>query len=240
MSDKRKSFHLNLSDARKKKSPSMSQLAYTIVHHCISEGKGRIPTASRALLREGGYPLINFNKELKKYHYNDYEVEFRLIDDVIGIGAFAKQDISKNTELRNICGVFGKRLNEKEATNDHSSVTKDEGDTTIHRKLLGNISFFNHACAKHNNCIARFKPPHDTDDYKIVQTRKNVKQGEELTLLYDEECSLQCRTCAELEKKKKQREQAKKKRAELEKKKKKQREQAKNKREEAKKKKNKT
>ena len=96
--------------------------------------------------------------------------------------------------LANLCGKFGNKLSQECATKTHSSVhvfADKTGETTRYEELTGTLSFFHHACINHANCTTRFTD--SKNDYKVVQTTKKIREKEEMTILYDLECTLKCR-----------------------------------------------
>lgn len=197
MGTKTNAKRLRPSTKRQKRKPPMSKRVKTAIRTNMMDEKPIDEIKPpRAITRGGGDALTNFRAELSSTKLDEMDVYFKKINKDIGVGAFAKRALKPGMLLANVRGKFGNKLSEACATKNHSSVNvfdDETGKTKRCVELTGTLSVFNHACLNHANCTTRFTD--SENDYKVVQTVKNIRKNEEMTILYDLECDLKCRKC---------------------------------------------
>lgn len=164
----------------------------------------------KAYIEDGNINNVKKPKGVKEREWKSnlayYEIpsstatfEVRFIDEVKGLGIYAKVDIPENTVIE---GLLGKRGNcAKSGTTGTSIVTMvqtiDKPRPTMYTEdlhydlevsyyLRGLLSFLNHACESHCNCTPSVG---GFDDYSRVKTLKKVLAGEELLICYANEDS---------------------------------------------------
>jgi hypothetical protein len=183
-----------LTDKRVKKRFTIAKLASNATAKFYSKHRGTDIQPPRSIARAKGDRLCNFQRQISNMKLNDMEVEFK--NTSIGCAAFATQNIPGHTTLRNVTGRFVGNVSKASATRMRSSVAVIDdvtGKEKCYKELIGVISLFNHACQIHANCTTRFTDPQY--DFQVVQTRRRVTSGKELTIVYDPACNLPCRSC---------------------------------------------
>lgn len=189
MSNKRKK--VSLCGQRKKRTVSVAEKVDAKVRSIVMNDE------HRAYLRTGP-DRENFDKHFKRYHrvllpVRGQEAELSRINEDIGVGVFSMGSFRMGHIFESVWGSMGRRISPEESVGMRSTVYNHESHW--HQLLLGPISFVNHACDQHANCVARWAKPDDKHDYKYVQAGKNISEGEELTITYADEVNLACRDC---------------------------------------------
>lgn len=142
-----------------------------------------------------------FRKVLTKYSIMnktvDQQAELRHVSEQVGIGVFALKSIQAGTifDTDKMWGNMGRIIHEGDAKNKRSSILDDSHDRPVFRLLNGPISFVNHACEQHANCITQFAGVDEKDDFKVLQAIKPIKKNEELSIMYSYDSLLSCKLC---------------------------------------------
>lgn len=148
-----------------------------------------IITGSKSKVIKQQSTVKKISEEWSKYtilNEDCYNVEPRYIKSMDGIGLFAKRRIGKDLNIPELWSSFGTKIREQEGIDHRSAIQSKDGDKcAIWRPMYGPISFLNHACIKHSNCVTVYGGANEQFDYKKVQTKKVVQKNDELTITYD-------------------------------------------------------
>ncbi|MBI5273553.1 MAG: SET domain-containing protein-lysine N-methyltransferase [Chlamydiales bacterium] len=123
------------------------------------------------------------------------KLEIRFIDDQIGFGAFAKDDIPKGTILGEYVGMIkylspaeDKKLAKTNGYLFEFTDVKKLSDFVIDAKTYGNfIRFINHAKKRSKKENVESFVIFDEDAPHIIYVSKGIKKGDELRMDYGEE-----------------------------------------------------
>lgn len=122
------------------------------------------------------------------------------MSEEVGVGSFALQSIKAGEifDIKKMRGNMGRIIHEGDAKEKRSSIKDDSHTPPVFRLLNGQISFINHTCEEHANCITNFAGKDEKDDFKVLQAIKPIKKGEELSIMYSFDSLLQCNFCRKL------------------------------------------
>ena len=170
------------------------------------QGNDLVPISKRIKYSDDNYILL-WNKYRRMYTLSRRSmIEMKVIDHDIGIGLVAKVKIRPSVSIPGISGFYGSHISSRMAEKSHSCVErqlrkkKDSNESKVRRhqifNLYGIISFVNHACPIHANCI-QLNPSIDTNtDWIRITSTKEIQIGEEILVSYREsDCIYPCRAC---------------------------------------------
>lgn len=187
---------LKVNDRRLSPKESMPERVQSAVKRAVSNNSTTVAVPSTI---QSADDRRNFRIELNKYTIMNRSIpqhaQFRWVDDEIGVGVFSIALIESGTIILNMWGAPGRRTNPTDAVNHRSTIMDDSKNPPEYRLLNGPISFINHACLDHANCVTNFAEEDQVHDFKVLQAVKKIDIDTELTICYSEASHLLCRFC---------------------------------------------
>jgi hypothetical protein len=135
------------------------------------------------------------NKYINSIYDPARKISFKYCNKYKGLGVFAEENIFPGIKLKQLWGKKGQQVKRGGLSVVQLAGKKHHSRLYLY-KLLGTISFINHACEEHSNCISCL-PNSRKKDWTFVQVKPFIRimKGEEITLFYGANFNYLCEKC---------------------------------------------
>ena len=151
-----------------------------------SNGNDNVPMDRTAILAKNPSAYRYRWKEMRKTYYDmPSNIILKKMEDDVGIGLVAMDFIKSSRKIKGIIGYFSVQVPKSkcEGTSvvDHYLKVKDCSMPSMRRikqftNLYGNLSFINHACDKHANCVPFDVKNKFETHWTCLNTKRRIKK----------------------------------------------------------------